>query len=213
MFDTLVAHLGPLIKTYGAWGVLFATTIEETFAPIPSTLVVFTSSLFMTRGLHGQEALFVIFFKIMLPASLGLTIGSLVPYFIARIGEKVAIDRFGKFFGITWSTIEKLQAWTKKTSSDEVIIFFSRAIPGLPSLAVSIVAGLARIGIWEYVIYTFLGGLVRSFLIAMAAWWGGREARGIIEMAGNIQNTLLLTVLVVVLGILVFKLIAGRRKA
>src|SRR5438552_4094533 len=100
MFHTLILHLEPILRMYGALGVFVAAVIEEIFAPIPSTLVVFTASMLMTRGMHGAHAYQIIALKIMLPASLGLAIGSLVPFFVARIGERVAINRFGKFLGI-----------------------------------------------------------------------------------------------------------------
>lgn len=198
MFHALAQHLESLFHTYGLVGVFIAALIEEMIAPIPSTLIVFTAGLLMTKGLSGYAAVSALIFKVILPASAGMTIGSLFPYYVARIGERVAIERFGKYLRIDWSTIEKMQAWIKKSSSDELIIFGTRAIPGIPTMAVSILAGLTRIPVTEYLLYTFLGCIIRTSILASIAWYGGKQYRFIIVYLSASENHLL-TILTAVL--------------
>lgn len=213
MFHSLLVHLGPLLKHYGALGLFGASIVEEVIAPIPSTLVVFTAGLLMTKGLHGWTAVSVLVFQVMLPAAAGMTIGSLFPYYLARIGEKVAIERFGKYLGINWKTIEKVQAWTKKSHSDEFLIFASRAIPGMPSLAVSIIAGLARIPVKEFLFFSFLGALPRTFILGAAGWWGGRQASGAVELLNMAEGNVLIIILAVLASGLLYLFLNQRKKS
>lgn len=212
MFHAIIQHIEPLIEAYGAIGVFLASIIEEMIAPIPSSIVVFSASVILTQGLHGQDAAFVLFTKVILPASVGMTIGSLVPYFIARIGEKVAIDRFGKYIGVDSAMIEKMKKWSAKTCSDEFIIFGTRAIPGLPTMAVSILAGLAQIRVFEFLLYSFLGCIVRTSLLSFIGWYGGKQYGFILEILGNSEERIFIIVFAVILSALAAWIVLRRQK-
>lgn len=199
MFSSLVHNIEPFVQAYGALGVFLATILEEIIAPIPSTLVVFSSSVLLTQGLHGWDAIFVILFKIMIPASAGITIGSLFPYFVARIGEKVAVERFGKYVGLSWRSVEAMQKRVEKSSSAEIAIFVTRAIPGLPSLAVSVFSGLARIPVRKYIVWSFLGCLPRNLILGLAGWWGGQQYGVAMEILSNLESHVLILIFAVII--------------
>jgi membrane protein DedA with SNARE-associated domain len=189
MFAHLTHQLLPLLQEYGALGVFLASIIEEIIAPIPSTVVVLTASFFLTEGLPASQALPIIILQIMLPASLGISIGSLFPYFLARIGEKVAIDRFGKFLGVSWKMVEDAERWFKKHHADEAAIFITRAIPGLPSVLVGLFCGLIRIPVHEFLIWSFLGSLVRTFSLGIIGWYAGKTYKVFASEIGMIENS------------------------
>jgi membrane protein DedA with SNARE-associated domain len=212
MFHSIVHQIEPFVQAYGALGVFSASILEEIIAPIPSTLVVFSSSVLLTHGLSGWNAIAVIILKIMIPASAGITIGSLFPYFLARIGEKVAVQRFGKFLGLNWATIEAMQKRVEKASSAEIAIFVTRAIPGLPSLAVSVFSGLARIPVGKYVLWSFLGCLPRNFLLGLAGWLGGRQYGTAMELLNNTESGVLVLIFAVFISLVVGWLYLNRRK-
>lgn len=201
MFHSLVQQIEPLVQSYGAIGVLLASILEEIIAPIPSTLVVFTSSVLLTQGLHGWTAVLTILLKIVLPASVGITVGSLFPYFLARIGERVAVERFGKYLGLTWSSVEAMQRRVEKASSAEIAIFITRAIPGLPSLAVSVFSGLARIPVGKYIVWSFLGCIPRNLILGLAGWWGGRQYGMAMEFLSNIESHMLILIFAVIIAV------------
>lgn len=201
MFAAFVHYLEPLVQNYGAIGIFLSSIIEEVIAPIPSSLVVFTGSLLVTKGLTGSAAVIAILLKVMIPASAGLAIGALFPYFLARIGEKVAIDRFGKYLGIRWSAVEKAQRWAQQSRSDEWIIFVSRAIPGMPSLAVSLVCGLLRIPVREFLLWSFLGALPRNLLLGLAGWWGGRQYVVVMKFLSGFESHVFILIAAVLVSL------------
>ncbi len=203
MFHSIMSQIEPFVQAYGALGVFLASILEEIVAPIPSTLVVFSSAVLLTHGLQGWDGIMVILFKIMLPASAGITIGSLFPYFLARIGEKIAVEKFGKYLGLRWSTIETMQKRVDKASSVEIAIFVTRAIPGLPSLAVSVFCGLARVPFKKYVLWSFLGCLPRNFLIGLAGWWGGRKYGVFMKIVSATESSVLVIIVSVCVSLLI----------
>ncbi len=203
MFHSMISQIEPFVQAYGALGVFLASVLEEIIAPIPSTLVVFSSAVLLTQGLQGWDAIIVILLKIMLPASAGITVGSLFPYFLARIGEKVAVEKFGKYLGLKWSTIEAMQKRVEKASSVEVAIFVTRAIPGLPSLAVSMFCGLARVPFRKYVLWSFLGCLPRNLILGLAGWLGGTQYGAVMEMLSATESGMLVIIVAVCVSLLI----------
>ena len=212
MFQSIIHHIEPLILTYGAVGVFLASVTEEMIAPIPSTIVVFTAGLIIGHGLEEQQVMWALLLKVILPASAGMALGSLFPYFVARAGERMVIDRFGKYLGIDWSTIEKMKAWSSKTCSDEVIIFGTRALPGFPTMAVSILAGLAQIPVLEYLLYTFLGCLIRTSLLSAAGWLGGRQYGFLMEFFSASEDRILVILIAALCSACVAWMILRQRK-
>lgn len=197
MFSDLVHSIEPLLQHYGALGVFLASIIEEIIAPIPSTIVVFTSGILLTNGLTGAEALTTIALKIMIPASLGISLGALFPYYLAKIGEEVAINKFGRFLGIEWSAIEKAKAWTEKSKHDEILLFLARSIPVLPSVAISVTCGLIRYPVKKFLVISFLGSLPRSFFLGWLGWVGGVQYQRYAEQLSGIEKVVLVVIVLI----------------
>jgi membrane protein DedA with SNARE-associated domain len=141
MFSHLVTIIDPLVQQYGALGVFLGSIIEEVVAPIPSTIVVFSAGVLLAGDLTGADAIRTVALSVMLPASAGIALGSLFPYYLARLGEEVLLHRWGKYLGLDATLVEKAKGWMQKTKRDEWLLFFARAVPVLPSVAISVTAG------------------------------------------------------------------------
>lgn len=171
MFSFLADKLLPLLESYGAFGVLAGSLIEEVIAPIPSTVVIlFGGFLLIPSDATVLEAAGQVALKVMLPASVGMAIGSLFPYFIARIGEKVAVEKFGALLQVDWKTVEKAQAYFEKNKSESLLLFIARAVPVIPSVVIAVFCGLIRMPVGKFVLWSFLGSLIRTFLLGMLGW-------------------------------------------
>ncbi len=110
MFNSLILQLEIVIREYGAMGVLFAAFLEEIIAPIPSSLVAMFAGFFLIpTGYTWLQAVVVAFSEVAIPMSIGITVGSLIFYAIAYFGGKPIIMRYGKWFGLNWSWIEKTE--------------------------------------------------------------------------------------------------------
>ncbi|MCK5060214.1 MAG: VTT domain-containing protein [Candidatus Pacebacteria bacterium] len=149
----------------GALGVFIASLIEEVIAPIPSALVVAAAGFFLLDGGLSLSFFRDLFFIIAIPASAGVAIGSLVFYFLAYISGKPVLVKWGKWFGLSWSDIEKAQEKFSHTYTDEITLFVLRTIPIVPSVAIAAFCGLIRMNVWKYMGISFLGNLIRASLL------------------------------------------------
>lgn len=163
-----------LAGVYGAFGVFAAAIVEEVIVPIPSALVVLSSGfLLLPPDLSFTEAVWRSIPLVVLPASFGIALGSLFPYFLAQWGGRVVIEKCGWWLGVTWRDIEGTQRWFDRHHADEVLLFTFRTLPIVPSVAISLFSGLVRLPLWEFLFFSFLGSLVRSFALALLGWAAG----------------------------------------
>lgn len=159
---------------YGPLGIFIASIVEEIIAPIPSTLVIMSTSFLMFKGtVISADSIFKLFTSIVIPASAGVTIGSLLVYSIGYFLGKPFLERWGKFLGVSWADIEKAQDKFKSSSSDDLLLFILRAIPIVPSVAISVFCGFIRFDLKNYLIITFLGTLIRAFILGFIGWQFG----------------------------------------
>lgn len=191
-----------LLRTYGAMGVFVGTIIEEVIAPIPSTMVIlFGGFLLVPQEATLAQAMVQVALKVMIPASIGMTIGSLFPYYVAKIGERVAVDRFGKLLQVDWSLVEKAEAYFKKTRSDELLLFIVRAVPIIPSVIIGVFCGLVRMPVTTFLLWSFLGNLIRTFILGLVGWAVGAAYEAYAHKISGVEDIVLYgTALIVLLS-------------
>jgi len=161
------------MRTHGQLSVFIGVIIEQIIVPIPSPLIIMgAGAILIPHGISIPNAFLQILWIIVLPGSLASTLGSYIGYMISFYGGKALVLRFQRFLDVDWDQIERLEkrfqgrkeAWS---------IFLSRAIPVFPISLVSIFAGLLRIPIKPFTIYTFLGSIFRCFFLGFFGWWIG----------------------------------------
>lgn len=169
IFQYLQVHIIPL----GAWGVFWACLIEEIITPIPSALIMMTSGFIFLKGAFSLELLSSLIFIVVLPATLGVTLGSYVIYAIGYFGGKTAIQKWGKFFGVSWESVEHFQEKRIVRRTEVVALLLARSAPFVPSTTIAFFCGFVRQPIWLYTQITFIGVLVRSTILALMGWYAG----------------------------------------
>jgi membrane protein DedA with SNARE-associated domain len=161
------------MRTHGQLAVFIGVMIEQIIVPIPSPLIIMgAGAILILPGISLPNAFLQILWVIVLPGSLASTLGSYIGYMISFYGGKALVVRFQRFLDVDWDQIERLEkrfqgrkeAWS---------IFLSRAIPVFPISLVSIFAGLLRIPIKPFTVYTFLGSIFRCFFLGFFGWWIG----------------------------------------
>lgn len=134
--------------------------VEEILAPIPSPLIMsLAGSIAHVKG-HG---FFYLTFLAFLGAG-GKTIACYLLYLFGDKGEDVVSGIWGKFFGVSHAQIEKLGKHMGSKTKTLIIMTVLRAIPIVPSAPVSVIAGIVRVSMREYIIGTFTGTVIRNIL-------------------------------------------------
>ncbi|MFC1789925.1 DedA family protein [Patescibacteria group bacterium] len=159
-----------LIAQNGYTSIFLGGLLEEIIVPIPSPLVGITGGALLIKEKALGAALWAILTHVSLPFALGATIGITLAYFLAFWGGKLVVDKFKKFLGFSWNDVTKLQAKYFKGKHDELTIVILRAIPVIPVSLVSVVCGGLRYDLKTFYLASFVGLLVRSFILGVIGW-------------------------------------------
>jgi membrane protein DedA with SNARE-associated domain len=145
------------------WFVFIFMTIESSFIPFPSELVVPPAAyLALQEGSSMNIYLVVVF------ASLGALAGAFINYYLAiwlgrPIVYRFANSRLGHICLLDQSKVEKAEQYFDKHGA--VSTFIGRLIPGIRQL-ISIPAGLARMNVAKFTLFTTLGAMIWNIALA-----------------------------------------------
>ena len=145
--------------------------IESSFIPFPSEVVVPPAAYLAMQ--KGDMNIFVV----VLVATAGAIVGALVNYVLSLlIGRPIvyafADSRLGHACLIDRAKVEKAEKYFDEHGAAST--FFGRLIPAVRQL-ISIPAGIARMNIWMFIIFTGLGALVWNAVLAVLGWWLSRQ--------------------------------------
>jgi membrane protein DedA with SNARE-associated domain len=103
--------------------------------------------------------------------ALGSTAGGIIIYFISLKAGKPAVVRFGKRLRISESSIEKAETWFERNG--EAAVFLGRMAPGVREL-ISIPAGIGKMNLPKFIMFTFLGSFVWSIALTLLGYFAGQ---------------------------------------
>ena len=161
----------PLLTTlYGAVGYLgvgVAMAIESAMIPLPSELILPFAG-FLVSDPSAVEPLTRgpwLFWIVVVVATLGNTVGSLVGYAIGAWGGRPFLTRYGRYLLIRPHEIELAERFFLKYGA--ATAFFSRLLPVVRTF-ISFPAGVARMPLGTFIVYSTLGALPWSILLVYA---------------------------------------------
>lgn len=173
MLASILEFLTNTLLPLGPSGVFLASIIEEVIAPIPSALVMLGSGFLFVNGPFSFDALVRLFTHVALPAALGVAIGSLVVYSIARYAGTALLIKYGYIFGVSESDITKAHEYFSQSKRDDVAVFIARVIPVVPAVVIALGAGLIRMPVLRYLSISFAGTIIRAFILGAIGWQTG----------------------------------------
>jgi membrane protein DedA with SNARE-associated domain len=88
--------------------------------------------------------------------AVGCVLGSLVAYWVGMYGGRPLIEKYGKYVLVSHHDLDLADRWFARYG--EIITFFSRLLPVIRTF-IAFPAGIARMNLKRFVIYTFLGSL------------------------------------------------------
>lgn len=154
------------IGRFGYVGIFLLMMIESSFFPFPSEIVMIPAGYLAYKGDMGLWQ--VIFLGIS-----GSLAGALVNYYLAiRLGRPLIL-KYGKYVFLGPDTLAKVDLFFEKHG--EIATFNGRLIPGIRQL-ISLPAGLARMNMPRFVLYTSLGaGIWVTILTLLGFVLGSQE--------------------------------------
>jgi len=166
MLADLAQWLVQNILDMGYLGIFLLMMIESSFIPFPSEIVLIPAGYLAQQGEMNIAVIFI-------AALSGSLAGAFVNYFGALLIGRRILMRFGKYFFIPSSAMEKMDAFFLKHGP--ISTFTGRLIPGIRQL-ISIPAGLSRMRLLPFTLYTALGaGIWSMVLIALGYILGEKK--------------------------------------
>ncbi len=165
MLRELAADLVDLILDWGYLGVFVLMTIESSFIPFPSEIVLIPAGYLASKGeMHIG--------MIMLSALGGSMVGAFINYYLALLLGRKMLSKYGKYFFIKENALQKMDDYFEKHG--HISTFIGRLLPGIRQL-ISIPAGLARMNLAVFSIYTALGASLWAFILVMLGYTIGEN--------------------------------------
>ena len=143
------------IQTLGYPGVGLLMAIESANIPLPSEVIMPFSGYLVSTG---QMQLI----GVALAGGIGCLIGSLFSYWLGAIGGRPLIERYGKYILMSHHDLDLTDRWFKKWGS--ITVFIGRLLPVVRTF-ISFPVGIARVNLWTFSLYTFVGSLIWSYFL------------------------------------------------
>ena len=166
--DTFVIPL--LHNLYGAVGYLgvgLAMAIESAMVPLPSELILPFAGFLVSDPTqvepltHGAWS----FWLVVVAATIGNTVGSLVGYAIGAWGGRPFLERWGRYLLIRPHELELADRFFQRYGP--ATAFFSRLLPIVRTF-ISFPAGVARMPLGTFIAYSTAGAFLWSTALVFA---------------------------------------------
>ncbi len=193
MFSDIVNFIVETIGTLGYFGIFILMFLESTVFPIPSEVVMIPAGYLAYKG--EMNIYIVIILGVL--GSLG---GALFNYYFAlKFGRRFLL-KYGKYFFVSHETIEKTEKFFK--NHGHISTFSGRLIPGLRHY-ISLPAGLAKMNLFVFCLYTTLGATLWVVILTVLGYYLGDNQELIKEYLRYLIVGLLLSL--VILGFWYYK--------
>ncbi|RXK00617.1 DedA family protein [Arcobacter sp. CECT 8989] len=167
MLHDIVNFVVELVGDLGYIGIFLMMFLESSFFPFPSEVVMIPAGYLVYKGEMNMFA--AIFAGIA--GSLG---GALFNYFLAIKYGRAFLIKYGRYFFISEETIAKVELFFKEHG--HISTFSGRLIPAVRQY-ISFPAGLAKMNLLTFSIYTSLGAGIWVVILTMLGYFiGGNEA-------------------------------------
>jgi membrane protein DedA with SNARE-associated domain len=169
----VLAFLAPfvtdLVSNYGYLGIFVLMLLGSACIPIPSEIVMafggaLASETFADQVL-GDPSKSLSLLGVIVVGVLGSLVGSLLAYWLGYAGGRPMVDRWGKYLMLRPHEVDRAQDWFERHG--QAAVFWSRLIP-LVRAFISLPAGVARMNLGAFTLYTTLGLLPWTIGLALA---------------------------------------------
>ena len=170
------------IEQGGLVGIFLLMALENIFPPIPSEFIMGLGGVAVSRGTMD-------FWPLMISGTVGSTLGNYAWYWLGdhwgRTRLEPFVERWGRWLTMEWEDVEKARGFFRRHGPWVVFVF--RYTPIFRTM-ISLPAGLAHMGVWRFLAFTFAGAFIWNLLLVE----GGRRLADWLEESQHILGWIIL---------------------
>ena len=156
LIGLLAVWIMSVISTMGYGGIVLLMAIESACIPLPSEIIMPFAGYLVFKG---EMVLWVVAFM----GALGCVLGSIPAYYVGKTGGRQLAEKYGRFVLISKKDLKMADDWFKNYG--EIIIFIGRLLPAVRTF-IALPAGIARMNMTKFIIYTFVGSFIWCWALA-----------------------------------------------
>ena len=154
-----------VISSMGYAGIVLLMAIESACVPLPSEIIMPFAGFLVHKGE-------LLLWGVALAGAVGCVVGSIPAYYLGMYGGRPLVEKYGKWVLISHHDLRLADRWFEKYG--EIIIFIGRLLPAVRTF-IAFPAGVARMNMTKFVVYTFVGSLIWCWLLAYAGMKTGQH--------------------------------------
>ena len=144
------------ISRLGYGGIVLLMAIESACIPLPSEIIMPFSGYLVSTGEMNL-------WLVGLAGAVGCVLGSIVAYYVGAWGGRPFIVKYGKYILISHHDLDLADRWFQRHG--DITIFIGRLLPVIRTF-IAFPAGVARMSLWRFNLYTFVGSYIWSVGLA-----------------------------------------------
>lgn len=156
ILGALAAFVIHTIQSLGYTGAALLMAIESACIPLPSEVIMPFSGYLVSTGEMNL-------WLVALAGAVGCVLGSIVAYYVGALGGRPFIEKYGRYVLISRRDIEIADRWFDRRG--EIAVFVGRLLPVIRTF-IAFPAGVARMKMAPFIVYTFVGSYIWSLGLA-----------------------------------------------
>ena len=165
MLDGVVNFIVTTVGNLGYIGIFIMMFLESSFFPFPSEVVMIPAGYLASKG--EMNLYLAIFFGII-----GSLAGAILNYFLAIKFGRAFLLKYGKYILFKEESLNKIERFFQKHG--HISTFSGRLIPAVRQY-ISLPAGLAKMNLLAFSIYTALGAAIWVIILALLGFYIGEN--------------------------------------
>ena len=183
-----------LVETIGAWGyagIFFLMFLESSFFPFPSEVVMIPAGYLAYKG-EMSLVLALLF------GTLGSLAGALFNYYLSIKLGRTLLLKYGKYVWFDEQKLKKMEEFFARHG--EISTFNGRLIPVVRQY-ISLPAGLARMNLFKFSLYTSLGAFIWMVVLVSLGYFLGSNEEVIKEY---LKSAIIITLILISIVTLIY---------
>jgi membrane protein DedA with SNARE-associated domain len=158
ILEFLARFIISVISSAGYVGIVLLMSIESACIPLPSEVIMPFSGYLVSVGRFKLA-------WVAVAGALGCNLGSLVAYYVGSLGGRPLVEKYGRYVLITRHDLALADRFFARYG--DWAVFIARLLPVIRTF-IALPAGIARMNVARFHVYTFLGSLPWCWVLAYA---------------------------------------------